>query len=97
MAPTNTTTWRNLLVQKKNIIEIFTREFFTIDHRQMTLHALQIEIMDQLGVKPQINVAVKIEENMSGWITLCWQHIVTVIFPNYKCILNKHTKKHTLS
>jgi hypothetical protein len=40
MAPTNVATWRNLLMQKKNITERFTREFLTIDHRQMTLHAL---------------------------------------------------------
>ena len=45
---------------KENITEIFTREFLTIDHWKITLHALQIEIMDQSGVKPHINVAIKI-------------------------------------
>jgi hypothetical protein len=34
--------------------------------------------MDQLGVKPHINVVVKIEENMSCQITLCLEHIVTI-------------------
>jgi hypothetical protein len=42
-------------MQRKRLQRDFTREFLTIDHRQMTLHALQIEIMDQSGVKPQIN------------------------------------------
>jgi hypothetical protein len=32
---------------------------------------------------------------MNRQITLCWEHIVTVGFPNYKCIL-MHTKEHTL-
>ena len=82
-------------MQRKILQRDFTRYFLTIDHRQMTLHALQIEIMDQSGVKPQINVVVKIEENMNYQITLYQEHIVTVIFPNYKCILmhNKQTHK----
>jgi hypothetical protein len=37
-------------------------------------------------------MAVKIEESMNHQITLCREHIVTVIFPNYKCIL-MHTKE----
>ena len=48
--------------------------------------------MDQLGVKTQINVVVKIDENMNRQINLCPEHIVTVGFPNYKCIL-MHTKE----
>ena len=63
----------------------------------MTLRALYIEIMDQSSVKSRINVAVKIEENMNRWIALRREHIVTVGFPKYKCILKKHTKKHTFT
>jgi hypothetical protein len=50
--------------------------------------------MDQSGVKPLINVAVKIEENMNRRITLCREHIVTVRFPNYKCILMHIKETH---
>jgi hypothetical protein len=39
--------------------------------------------MDQSSVKPQINVAIKIEVNMCHQITLFQEHIVTVRFPNY--------------
>jgi hypothetical protein len=53
-----------------------------------------IEIMDQSGVKPHINVVVKIEENMNRQITLSWEHIVTVVFPNYKCILMHIKETH---
>ena len=48
--------------------------------------------MDQSGVKEHINVAIKIEENMSRQITLCQEHIMTVEFPNYKCTI-MHTKE----
>ena len=64
MAPANVATWRNLLMQKKNIIERFTRYFLTIDHRKMTLHSLQIDIMDQLSFNPWINVVIKIDDTM---------------------------------
>jgi len=37
----------------------------------MTLHALQIYIMDQLGVNTWIDELVNIEENMSERIPLC--------------------------
>jgi hypothetical protein len=39
-APTNVATWSSLLMQRKRLQRDFTREFLTIDHRQMTLHAL---------------------------------------------------------
>jgi hypothetical protein len=32
--------WSSLLMQRKRLQRDFTREFLTIDHRQMTLHAL---------------------------------------------------------
>jgi hypothetical protein len=37
---------------KENITKRFTREFLTIDHPKMNLHAISIEIMDQSGAKP---------------------------------------------
>jgi hypothetical protein len=89
--------WSNLLMQKKNITKRFTREFITINHQQMTLHPLEIEIMDQSSVNPWINVAIKIDENMICGITLFWEHLTTVRLPNYNCILKKHTKKHTFT
>jgi hypothetical protein len=52
--------------------------------------------MDHSGAKPQINVVVKIKENMSCQNTLCLEHIMIVVLHNYKFILNKHIKKHTL-
>jgi hypothetical protein len=45
-----------------------------------------------ISVKPQINVVIKIEENMSHQITLCREHIMTVGLHKYKCILI-HTKE----
>jgi hypothetical protein len=50
--------------------------------------------MDQSSVKPQINVAINIEDNMNHQITLCWEHIMTVGFPKYKCILMDTKEKH---
>jgi hypothetical protein len=43
-------------------------------------------------------MVIKIEENMNHQITLCWEHIVIVGFPNYKCILmhTKETLRNTL-
>jgi hypothetical protein len=38
------------------------------------------------------SMAVKIEESMNLRITLCQEHIMTIGFPNYKCIL-MHTKE----
>jgi hypothetical protein len=70
MAPNNVTTWRKLLMKKKKITKRVTREFLTINHQQMTLRALSIEIMDQSSVKPWINVVVNIKENMNHQITL---------------------------
>jgi hypothetical protein len=40
MAAANAATWSSLLMQRKRLQRDFTREFLTIDHRQMTLHAL---------------------------------------------------------
>jgi hypothetical protein len=37
------------------------------------------------------SMVINIEESMNRQITLCQEHIVTVGFPNYKCIL-MHTK-----
>jgi hypothetical protein len=48
--------------------------------------------MDQF--KPQLNIVVKIEENMSCRITLCIEHIVTVKLHNYKCILMHSKETH---
>jgi hypothetical protein len=36
--------------------------------------------MDQLDAKPLINVAIKIEDNMSHQIILCIEHIMTIGF-----------------
>jgi hypothetical protein len=36
--PANVTAWSSLLMQNERITKDFTREFLTIDHRQMTLH-----------------------------------------------------------
>jgi hypothetical protein len=91
MGLTNVASCSNLLMQMKNITYIFTREFLTIDHWKITLHAIQIEILDQSFVKPWINEVVKIKQNMIPQITLCREHIVIVGFPNYKFIL-MHTK-----
>jgi hypothetical protein len=63
---------------KINAKKDITREFLTINHRQMTLYALYIYIIDQSTVKPHINVVVKIEENMSRQITLCREHVMTI-------------------
>jgi hypothetical protein len=72
MTPTNMATWRNLLMQNKNITERFTREFLTIDHFQNDPPCFLNRDHEPIGVKPQINVVVKIEENMNLQITLCW-------------------------
>jgi hypothetical protein len=48
--------------------------------------------MDQSSVKPHINIAVSIEENMNCRITLCLEHIMIVELHKYTCIL-VHTKE----
>jgi hypothetical protein len=53
---------------------------------------LKINIMDQYGVNPQINIPINIEENMIHHINLCRENIITIKLPNYKCILI-HTKE----
>jgi len=91
MALANMTTWSNLLMQKKNITERFKREFITINHQQMALHSLKVDIMDESGAQPLNSVSFKIKENMNCRIILCWEHIAIIGLPNCKCIL-MHTK-----
>jgi hypothetical protein len=43
--------------------------------------------MHQSDVKTWINVVINIMGNIIHHITLCWEHIVTIILPKYKCIL----------
>jgi len=47
--------------------------------------------MDQLGVKPQINMVISMEKNMNHKITFYLKYIVTIRLHNYNCILKKHT------
>jgi hypothetical protein len=48
--------------------------------------------MDHSDVNPWMNKSIKIEDNMSHWITLCLEHIVIVRLHNYKFSLI-HTKE----
>jgi hypothetical protein len=84
-------------MQKKKITERFYKR---VSHNRSSTNDPPCSLNRDHGpirVLSHRSMAVKIEENMNRQITLCWEHIVTIKFPNYKCILNKrNTLRNTL-
>jgi hypothetical protein len=76
-------------MQKKKITVRFYKK---VSHNQSSANDPPCSLNRDNRMLGHRSMVVKIEQNMNCRITLCQEHIVTVGFPNYKCIL-MHTKK----